>query len=227
MPAPNLVESQTDSFKWLIREGLGEVFKEFSPIRDYSEKKFELEFTGFKLSEPKYDEHFAKANKLGYDGSLKVTVQLKNKTVGTTKEQEIFLADFPLMTSHGTFVVSGIERVIVPQLARSFGVFFTTNEIKGQRYFGGKIIPSRGAWIEIESEADGVLYVRIDRKRKFPVASLFRALGAVSDKDILKRRRRPLLRSTNACAMATLQLLKMLASFSRQSSHLSATISQK
>jgi len=186
VPSPNLVESQTDSFKWLIREGLAEVFKEFSPIKDYSEKKFELEFTGFKLSEPKYDEHFAKANKLGYDGSLKVTVSLKNKTVGTTKEQEIFLADFPLMTSHGTFVVSGIERVIVPQLARSFGVFFTTNEIKGQRYFGGKIIPSRGAWIEIESEADGVLYVRIDRKRKFPVSSLFRALGAVHDKDILK-----------------------------------------
>jgi len=186
VPAPSLVESQTDSFKWLMKTGLAEVFKEFSPIRDYSEKKFELEFTGFTLAEPKYDEYYAKANKLSYESPLKVTIKLKNKTLGTVKEQEIFLADFPLMTNHGTFIITGVERVIVPQLARSFGVFFTSSEIKGRRHFGGKIIPSRGAWIEIESEADGVIYVRIDRKRKFPVTSLLRALGASTDKDILK-----------------------------------------
>jgi DNA-directed RNA polymerase subunit beta len=94
------------------------------------------------------------------------------------------MADFPLMTDHGTFIIAGIERVIVPQLARSFGVFFTSNELKGKTYFGAKIIPSRGAWIEIESEADGSLYVRIDRKRKFPVTSLLRIFGAETDAEI-------------------------------------------
>jgi DNA-directed RNA polymerase subunit beta len=181
---PNLVEAQIESFKWLIGTGLGEVFKEFSSIKDYSEKKFELDFTGFKLGSPQYDEFYAKDNKLSYEAPLKVTVKLKNKTHGTVKEQEIFMADFPLMTPHGTFIIAGIERVIVPQLARSFGVFFTSGELKGRIYFGAKIIPSRGAWIEIESESDGSLYVRIDRKRKFPVTSLLRILGAKTDAEI-------------------------------------------
>jgi DNA-directed RNA polymerase subunit beta len=181
---PNLVEAQLDSFKLLIETGLEEVFKEFSSIKDYSEKKFELDFTGFKLGQAQHDEFYAKDNKLSYEAPLKVTVKLKNKTLGTTKEQEIFMADFPIMTPHGTFIIAGIERVIVPQLARSFGVFFTAGEIKGKTYFGGKIIPSRGAWIEIESEADGSLYVRIDRKRKFPVTSLLRILGAHTDAEI-------------------------------------------
>src|ERR1700722_19004597 len=181
---PNLVEAQLDSFKQLVETGLGEVFKEFSSIKDYSEKKFELDFTGYKLGQALHDEFYAKDNKLSYEAPLKVTVKLKNKTLGTTKEQEIFMADFPIMTPHGTFIIAGIERVIVPQLARSFGVFFTAGEIKGKTYFGGKIIPSRGAWIEIESEADGSLYVRIDRKRKFPVTSLLRILGAHTDADI-------------------------------------------
>jgi len=181
---PNLIESQTTSFKWLIEKGLGEVFSEFSSIQDYSKKKFELDFLGFKLAEPKFDEFYAKDNKLSYEASLKVTVRLKNKIMNSVKEQEIFMADFPIMTSHGTFIISGVERVIVPQLARSFGVFFTSVEMKGRRYFGAKIIPARGAWIEIESDADGAIYVRIDRKRKFAVTSLFRVFGAKTDKDI-------------------------------------------
>jgi DNA-directed RNA polymerase subunit beta len=178
---PNLVEAQITSYQWLVNTGLNEVFKEFSSIRDYSGKKFELDFVGFKLGEPQYDEFYAKDNKLSYEAPLKVVVRLKNKTIGGTKEQEIFMADLPLMTPHGTFIIAGIERVIVPQLARSFGVFFTSGELKGKTYFGAKIIPSRGAWIEIESEADGSLYVRIDRKRKFPVTSLLRILGAETD----------------------------------------------
>ncbi len=182
---PNLVQAQVDSYKWLIEQGLEEVFKEFSSIKDYSEKKFELDFTGFKLGEPQYDEFYAKDNKLSYEAQLKVNVRLKNKTLGTTKEQEIFMTDLPLMTDHGTFIITGIERVIVPQLARSFGVFFTGNDIKGKTYFGAKIIPSRGAWIEIESEADGAIFVRIDRKRKFPVSSLLRILGAQTDGEII------------------------------------------
>ena len=183
---PNLVESQITSFKWLIEKGLGEVMSEFVSLKDHSGKKFELDFTGFKLSEAKYDEHHAKENKLSYEGTLKATIKLKNKTFGTTKEQEIFMADFPLMTPHGTFVISGIERVIVPQLARSFGVFFTSNEMKGKRYFGAKIIPSRGVWIEIDAEADGAIYVRIDRKRKFAVTSLIRVFGFETDAQIFE-----------------------------------------
>ena len=182
---PNLVEPQVKSFEWLAREGLNEVFKEFSSINDYSGKKFEFRFLGVTLSEPKNDEYYAKDNKLSYEGTLKATVELVNKTLGTTKEQEIFMADFPIMTKHGTFIISGIERVIVPQLARSFGVFFTSDEIKGKRCFGGKIIPSRGVWIEIETDYDGAIYVRIDRKRKFGVTSLFRVLGANTDEKII------------------------------------------
>lgn len=174
---PNLVQAQTDSYKWLVTEGLAEIFKEFSPIKDYSGKKFELEFTSFQLDAPKFDEHYAKENKLSYDAPLRVRVKLKNKTLNQDKEQEIFLADFPVMTEHGTFIINGIERVIVPQLARSFGVFFTENEIKGQKYFGAKIIPARGAWLELETEVDNSVYIRIDRKRKFPVSSLLRVFA--------------------------------------------------
>ncbi|MFA7252909.1 MAG: DNA-directed RNA polymerase subunit beta [Candidatus Paceibacterota bacterium] len=183
---PNMVSHQTESFKWLLEKGLAEVFKEFSPIRDYAEKKFELSFSAFEISKPKYDEHYAKDNKMSYEGQLKVKVKLKNKLLSTEKEQEIFLTDIPLMTDHGTFIINGIERVIVPQLARSFGMFFTANEIKGKRYFGAKIIPARGAWIEIESDADDLIYVKIDKKRKFSVTSLLRVLGA-TDKQILEQ----------------------------------------
>lgn len=181
---PNLVEPQIDSYKWLVEKGLSEVFKEFSSISDYSNKKFELDFLDFSLGEPQYDEHYAKDQKLSYEAPLKVTVRLKNKSFNTVKEQEIFMADFPLMTDHGTFVIGGIERVVVPQLARSYGVFFTGNEIRGRKVFGAKVIPARGAWIEIETEADNGIVVRIDRKRKFPVTSLLRVFGAHSDGDI-------------------------------------------
>lgn len=178
---PNLVESQNASFEWLKKEGLKDIFAEFSSIKDFSEKKFELDFTHFELGTPKFTEEYAKVNKMSYEAPLKATVRLKNKIFGSVKEQEIFMADFPLMTNHGTFIINGIERVIVPQLARSFGVFFTENEIKGKKFFGAKIIPARGAWIEIDSEADGVLWVRIDKKRKFPLTSLLRVLGAKDD----------------------------------------------
>ncbi len=183
--SPDLVELQKKSYKWIVETGLGEVFKEFSPINDYTGKKFTLEFTGFKLDEPKFDEYHAKANKLNLDASLKITAKLKNKINGSEKEQEIFLTDFPVMTDHGTFVINGVERVIVPQLARSFGVFFTGNDIRGQKFFGAKVIPVRGAWIEIDSDIDGSIYVRIDRRRKFLVSSLLRFFSKKSDKEII------------------------------------------
>lgn len=182
---PNLVEPQLTSFAWLVRTGIEEVFKEFSPIRDYGEKKFDLHVMSYELGTPQYDEFYAKENLRTYEAPLKAKVKLKNKTLGTEVVQEIFLTDFPMMTEHGTFIINGVERVVVPQLARSSGVFFTSQLIKGTTYFGAKIIPSRGVWIEIDSEADGAVYVRVDRKRKIPVTSFFRILGAGTDKDIL------------------------------------------
>ncbi len=181
---PNLVQDQITSFNWLIEKGIKEVFDEFTTINDFSGKKFKFEFTGFELEKPKYDEYYAKEKKLSYEAPLKVRVKLTNKTMNIEKEQELFMTDFPMMTSHGTFIVSGIERVIVPQLARSFGVFFTKLEAKGKALFGAKIIPSRGAWIEIETDVDKAIYVRIDRKRKFAVTSLLRAFGAETDTEI-------------------------------------------
>jgi len=186
VPFPNLIEDQLNSFNWLVEKGIKEVFKEFSPINDYSDKKFQLDFTSFTLGEPKFDEEYSKINKLTYEGPLKARVRLLNKSIGTSKEQEIFMADVPLMTKHGTFIINGVERVIVAQLTRSFGVFFTEQESKGKRYFGAKIIPARGVWIEIESDSDGAVYVRIDKKRKFSVASLLRVLGLTTDEAILK-----------------------------------------
>ncbi len=183
---PNLIEAQVKSFKWLVETGIGEVFKEFSPIIDYSGKKFQLEFTSFSLEESKSDENNSKVNKLSYQGLLKARVKLTNKVLGTIKEQEIFMSELPLMTPHGTFIINGVERVIVPQLARSFGVFFTESETKGTRYFGAKVIPARGVWIEIESEADGGIYIRIDKKRKFPATALLRAMGYETNEMILK-----------------------------------------
>lgn len=186
VPFPNLIENQLVSFNWLVESGLKEVFKEFSPINDYSEKKFQLDFTSFVLGESKFDEEYTKINKLTYEGPLKARVKLLNKSIGTSKEQEIFMADVPLMTKHGTFIINGVERVIVPQLTRSFGVFFTEQELKGKKFFGAKIIPARGVWIEVESDSDGAVYVRVDKKRKFSVTSLLRVLGLQKDEEIIK-----------------------------------------
>ncbi len=183
---PDLIQPQRDSFKWFIEEGLKGIFKEFSPITDYSEKKFEMQFKKYELGNPKCTPAHAKANKLTYDAPLRATVVLKNKTFDSAKDQEIFLADIPVMTDHGTFIINGVERVVVPQLARSYGIFFTSQEIKGKTYFGAKIIPARGAWIEIESEADGIIYIKIDRKKKVPITSLLRVLGLEKEEDMIK-----------------------------------------
>lgn len=185
VPMPDLIAPQVASFRTFLSEGFPELFKEFTPVQDYSKKKFELEFVGYEVGEPKVDEYTAKENKMTYDAPIKAQVRLINKQLGTKKEQSVFLADMPMMTEHGTFIINGVERIIVPQLARSFGVFFTVNEIKGKRVFGAKIIPARGAWIEIESEPDGGIFIKIDRKRKFPATMLLRVLGATFDRDLL------------------------------------------
>ncbi len=179
-----MIAVQQDSYDWLIKKGLPELFAEFSPIKDYSEKKFELYFDKLTLEAPKFDERHAIANQLSYDAPLKVTVKLKNKVLGQEREQEVFLADFPVMTNHGTFIVNGNERVVVPQLARSYGVFFTETDIRAKRYFGAKIIPSGGAWIELQTEPDDVIYVRIDRRRKFPVSTLLRVFADIGGQSL-------------------------------------------
>ena len=182
---PDLIEPQRESFKWFAETALKEVFTEFSPITDYSEKKFELKFKKYELGQPKCTPEYAKENKLTYDAPLRAQVILKNKTFESEKDQEMFLADMPVMTENGTFIINGVERVIVPQLARSYGIFFTAGETKGKTVFGAKIIPARGAWVEIESDIDGVIYVKIDRKKKFPISSLLRVMGVEKEKEMI------------------------------------------
>ena len=183
---PNLVKNQIDSYESLIKNEMPLIMREFNPISDYTEKKFDLEFISVELGLPKHTEVYTKENKLTYEAPLRARVKLTNKTLNTVKEQEIFMADFPMMTVHGTFIINGVERVVVPQLARSFGVFFDIEDIKGGRYFGAKIIPNRGVWIELLSEPDDNLIVRIDKKRKFGIVPLLRAVGFHTDEAMLK-----------------------------------------
>ena len=185
-PIPHLVENQLASYKKFLEQDLFESIKGYFPMKDYSEKKFELNILSLHINRPIHNEQFAKDNKQTYEAELKARVVLKNKVLNMEKEQEIFLSEIPLMTDHGTFVINGAERVVVPQLARSSGVSFSDRQTRKGRFFGAKIIPYRGAWMELESDADNVIYVRIDKKRKFVVTSLLRALGAGSDEAITK-----------------------------------------
>ncbi|NMC51955.1 DNA-directed RNA polymerase subunit beta [Candidatus Kuenenbacteria bacterium] len=181
---PDLIESQKNSYKWFVDEGLRELFEEINPIRDYIGRDLELYFSDYFLDEPRFDEVVARKRNTTYEAALRVKTKLVNKRTGEVKEQEVYLADFPLMTDRGTFIINGIERVIVSQLIRSAGVFFTSEYIMGKRYYGAKIIPNRGAWLEIETGANGVITVKIDRKRKVPITSLMRAFGYTTDEEI-------------------------------------------
>lgn len=181
---PNLYTIQVDSFKWLLDQGLKELFNEFSPILDYTEEELALEFLDYSFDEPKFDENYARENNLSYESSLRLRIRLTNKKTAEKKEQEIFLTDFPIMTSRGTFIINGIERVIVSQLARSFGVYFIANLARGRKFFGAKIIPQRGAWIEFETESDGTIYAKIDRKRKIAASAILRVFGMERNEDI-------------------------------------------
>ncbi len=181
---PDLIEVQKRSYQWFFDEGLKELFAEINPIKDFIGRDLELYFLDYYLDEPKFDERTAKERNVTYEAPLRALTRLVNKRTGETKEQEVYLGDFPLMTERGTFIVNGIERVVVSQLIRSAGVFFTTNIIKGRKYYGAKIIPNRGAWLEIETDANDVIYVKIDRKSKVPVTALLRAFGYGSDDEI-------------------------------------------
>ncbi len=174
---PSLVDHQNKSFDWFVREGLGELLAEISPIDDYTGTKLSLRFKDYHFEGPKMSEAEARENNVSYDAPLKAVVELTNKITGEIKDQEIYLGDYPWMTTRGTFIINGAERVVVSQLIRSAGVFFTAEAHGGGNVYGAKLIPGRGAWLEFETAANGALFVKIDRKRKLPVTTLLRALG--------------------------------------------------
>lgn len=183
---PNLIESQLASYEWFLKDGLKEILEEISPVTDFTEKEMELSFGEYYLDEPKYDEVTSKDKNISFDAPLRVKASLLIKKTGEIREQEIFLADFPLMLDRGTFIINGVERVVVSQLIRSPGVFFNMDYQKGRKLFGAKIIPNRGAWMEIETDLDGGIWVKIDRKRKIPITSILRIFGLEKDEDIIK-----------------------------------------
>src|ERR671932_719642 len=191
-PIPNLIKVQRDSFEWFLREGLKELFAEISPIQDFTSRNMDLELAvpgpdaepGYSFGQPKMSEDDCREHDLTYAAPLKVRMRLKIKSgenAGEIKEQDIFMGDFPLMTDNGTFIINGAERVVVSQLVRSPGVYFTVEEdpTSGRDLCMGKLIPSRGAWLEFETSSRDVMSVKVDRKRKIPVTTLLRALPRV------------------------------------------------
>ncbi|AYW49384.1 MAG: DNA-directed RNA polymerase subunit beta [Tetragenococcus halophilus] len=182
---PNLIEVQTDSYQWFLDEGLREMFEDILPIDDFN-GNLSLEFVDYELKTPKYTVEEARSHDANYSAPLQVTLRLTNRETGEIKSQEVFFGDFPLMTEQGTFIVNGAERVIVSQLVRSPGVYFSSKVDKnGREGFGSTVIPNRGAWLEMETDAKNISYVRIDRTRKIPMTVLVRALGFGSDDTIL------------------------------------------
>ena len=177
---PNLIDVQTKSYKWFIEEGLGEVLEDVSPIRDTT-NTLSLEFADYKFSDtPKYDQEECKERDATYATSLTVKVRLINRETGEIKEQDVFMGDFPLMTEKGTFVYNGAERAIVTQMVRSPGPYFdVATDKSNQRLYSSQVIPNRGAWLEYETDSQGILYVRVDRTRKQPLTSFLRALGII------------------------------------------------
>src|SRR5438105_8215319 len=198
---PNLVElkdliaTQIESFAWFKTEGLRELFDEINPVSDYTGKNFELRFLDYQFGTPKFSEEECRNRDMTYAAPLRVRTRLTIRETGEIKESEVYMGDFATMTDEGTFIVNGTERVVVSQLVRSPGVYFTSAEdpATGRRLFGAKLIPNRGAWLEIETSNKDVLTVKIDRKRKVPVTVLLKALelpqlkGTDNDREAQKR----------------------------------------
>ncbi len=181
---PSLIEMQIESYKWFLTEGLKELLEEITPITDFSGRKMELRILGHTFDESKYDPETCKRRNLTYEAAMKGQVQLINKETGEIKEQDVFLGSIPLMTDSGTFVVGGIERVVVHQLVRSPGAFFSVMP-DNPRYHAAKIIPKRGVWLEVETDRRGIITCKIDRKRKIPITQLLRVFGYTTDSQIL------------------------------------------
>src|SRR5947209_16045883 len=181
LPVANLIETQLRSFNWFKREGLRELFEEINPITDYTGKNYELKFLDYEFGQPKFDKEECRNRDMTYAAPLRINTRLTIRTgenAGEIKESEVFMGDFPIMTEEGTFIVNGTERVVVSQLVRSPGIYFTSSEDRasGRMLYAAKLIPNRGAWLEIETSGKDVLTVKIDRKRKVPVTVLLKAL---------------------------------------------------
>src|SRR6202140_4468497 len=185
----NLIQTQLDSFDWFKKEGLRELFDEINPITDYAGNNYEPRFPDYEFGDPKFGEEECPQRDMTFSVPLRINTRLHIKTgenAGEIKEAEVFMGDFPVMTPEGTFIVNGTERVVVSQLVRSPGVYFTSAEDRttGRTLFAAKLIPNRGAWLEIETSNKDILTVKIDRKRKVPVTTLVRALGYGGNDDI-------------------------------------------
>ncbi len=183
---PNLLEVQTSSYDWFVKEGIREVFEDLSPIEDYSGSLI-LEFVDYKLDDKlKYTEQEARLRDANYSASLKVLVRLINKETGEVKEQEVFMGDIPVMTKTGSFIINGAERVVVSQLVRSPGAYYSSNYDKnGNIQISSQLIPNRGAWLEFETDTQGTVSVRVDRTRKVPLTTLLRAFEIETDEEII------------------------------------------
>jgi len=185
-PYPNLIKFQLDSYENFLKVSLKNLFREFSPIKDYAGKEFELYFEKFILKEPEMTPIEAKSNNASYEAPLFILCNLKIKSTGDSIKREVYFCDFPLITERGTFILNGVERISVSQLIRSPGVFFTINTFYGKKLAGAKIIPNRGAWLEFETDSIGVIWVKIDRKRRVPTTTLLRIFGLEGNEGIKK-----------------------------------------
>ena len=186
MEMPHLLDIQRESYKWFLDEGLQDIFNDISPITDFT-GNLVLTLESYSLGEPKYDLDECKERDVTWAAPMRVNVRLVNRETGEIKEQEVFMGDFPKMTDTGTFIINGAERVIVSQLVRSPGAYYgETMDTTGKKLYNATVIPNRGAWIELETDASDVVWVRIDRTRKMPVTFLIRALGYGSDEQILQ-----------------------------------------
>lgn len=186
MPTPDLIEIQKNSYDWFLKHGIKELFEEVSPITDFTGRDLELYLDNYYLDEPRFDEVTCRERNITFEAPLRVVARLSNKRDNTSKSQEIYLGDVPVMTNRGTFIINGIERVVVSQLIRSAGAFFTAENVRGRRYYGAKIIPNRGAWIEVETDQNNVLWIKVDRKRKVAATSLLRAFGYETDEKLIE-----------------------------------------
>ena len=174
---PDLVGHLKSSWRKMVDSDLGDIFSEVNPIDDYTGEKLSLSFKDYHFGEPKISDKEAIRDNADYTAPLYANIELVNRTTGEVKAQELYLGEYPWMTDRGTFVINGSERVIISQLIRSNGVYFDAEQVGDQRYYGARIMPSRGAWFQFETDSHGVIWVRIDRRRKMPVTTLLRALG--------------------------------------------------
>jgi DNA-directed RNA polymerase subunit beta len=186
LPIPNLIELQLDSFAWFVDKGLRELFDEISPIKDFTGKVMELQFLDYEFGPPKYNQLECRSKDLTFSRPLYVNVELLIKETGEIQRQRVYMGDFPTMTDQGTFIINGAERVVVSQLVRSPGVYYSDTEdpTSGRTLYSAKVIPNRGAWLEFETSNKDLLSVKVDRKRKIAATTLLRAVGYETNDEI-------------------------------------------